>query len=73
MLNIHLVIRASHNNCPTYMASYKGRLMREIFSRKMVQRSPFVVGETARCNTTGRFAELATNVKHSSSYTSFAQ
>ena len=51
--------------------------MREMFSRKMVQRSPFgplrqrLASERQQgvLNTTGRFAELATNVKHSSSTT----
>ena len=47
--------------------------MREIISRKMVQRSPFWLRfalerqQGVYINTTGRFAELATNVKHSSS------
>ena len=45
--------------------------MREIISRKMVQRSPFwrLASERQQgvFNTTGRFAELANNVKHSSS------
>ena len=48
--------------------------MREIISRKMVQRSPFwpsrrLASERQQgvLNTTGRFAELANNVKHSSS------
>ena len=48
--------------------------MREIISRKMVQRSPFWLSRQRFAserqqgvNTTGRFAELATNVEHSSS------
>ena len=48
--------------------------MREIISRKMVQRSPFwpsrrlvLERQQSVLNTTGRFAELANNVKHSSS------